>query len=133
MEGLKNDLSSPAVDFFLTDSLLTDDERAVRDRVRDFAETELRPVAAAGLGVGDLSGPTPPRACRARHRRGHGEWLRLPGAEQRRLRAGVAGSEPRRLVVRDLRQRPVWSGDEHDRDVWLGRAESALAATDGTV
>ena len=33
------------VDFFLTESLLTEEERAVRDRVRVFAETELRPIA----------------------------------------------------------------------------------------
>src|SRR5215213_5636406 len=33
-------------DFFLSDSLLTDDERAVRDRVRAFSETHVRPTAA---------------------------------------------------------------------------------------
>jgi glutaryl-CoA dehydrogenase len=37
--------SSP-LDFYLTDSLLTDEERAVRDRVRAFAEEHVRPVAA---------------------------------------------------------------------------------------
>ncbi|MBA2598843.1 MAG: acyl-CoA dehydrogenase family protein [Chloroflexia bacterium] len=36
---------TPLVDFYLTGSLLTDDERAVRDRVRRFAEEHLRPVA----------------------------------------------------------------------------------------
>jgi glutaryl-CoA dehydrogenase len=36
---------SPAVDFFQTDSLLTEEERAIRDRVRVFAEGHLRPVA----------------------------------------------------------------------------------------
>jgi len=35
----------PSVDYYLSDSLLTDDERAVRDRVRAFAEEHLRPVA----------------------------------------------------------------------------------------
>jgi glutaryl-CoA dehydrogenase len=33
------------VDFYLSDGLLTDAERAVRDRVRRFAEEHLRPVA----------------------------------------------------------------------------------------
>ena len=33
------------MDFFLTNLLLTDEERAVRDRVRAFAETRLRPMA----------------------------------------------------------------------------------------
>ena len=37
--------ASPAVDFFCADSLLTDEERAVRDRVRAFAAERLRPVA----------------------------------------------------------------------------------------
>jgi glutaryl-CoA dehydrogenase len=36
---------SPAVDFFLTEKLLSEEERAIRDRVRDFAESRLRPVA----------------------------------------------------------------------------------------
>ena len=36
---------SAGVDFFLSDSLLTDEERALRDRVRGFAEGRLRPVA----------------------------------------------------------------------------------------
>ena len=34
-----------STDFYLADRLLTDEERAVRDRVRDFAEQHLRPVA----------------------------------------------------------------------------------------
>ncbi|MDP9355427.1 MAG: acyl-CoA dehydrogenase family protein [Chloroflexota bacterium] len=37
----------PPVDFFLTESLLSNEERAMRDRVRAFAERELRPVARA--------------------------------------------------------------------------------------
>ena len=45
MDGPHDARSSPAVDFFLTDALLSAEERAVRDRVRDFAETQLRPVA----------------------------------------------------------------------------------------
>ena len=35
------------LDFYLTEMLLCDDERAVRDRVRRFAEEQLRPVARA--------------------------------------------------------------------------------------
>lgn len=37
--------AASAVDFYLTDSLLTEAERAVRDRVRHFSEEHLRPVA----------------------------------------------------------------------------------------
>jgi glutaryl-CoA dehydrogenase len=35
------------IDFYQSDELLTDDERAVRNRVRDFAEEHVRPAAAA--------------------------------------------------------------------------------------
>ena len=45
MSGLNDTRSSPEVDFFLTSSLLSDEERAVRDRVRAFAESRLRSVA----------------------------------------------------------------------------------------
>jgi glutaryl-CoA dehydrogenase len=38
-------MTTVPLDFYLTESLLTDDERAVRDRVRAFAESRLRPVA----------------------------------------------------------------------------------------
>ena len=40
-----NPNKAPSVDYYLSDSLLTDDERAVRARVRVFAEEHLRPVA----------------------------------------------------------------------------------------
>ncbi len=36
---------APPVDFYLADSLLSDEERALRDRVRAFAEEHVRPVA----------------------------------------------------------------------------------------
>jgi glutaryl-CoA dehydrogenase len=47
MDGPHDARSSPVVDFFLSDSLLTEEERTVRDRVRDFAEHQLGPVALA--------------------------------------------------------------------------------------
>lgn len=37
---------APSPDFYLADGLLSDDERAVRDRVRAFAESRVRPGAA---------------------------------------------------------------------------------------
>jgi glutaryl-CoA dehydrogenase len=37
--------NAPLVDFYQTERLLTDEERAVRDRARRFAEEHLRPVA----------------------------------------------------------------------------------------
>lgn len=45
MNDLIDEHRSQTVDFFLTDSLLTDEERAIRERVRGFAEGLLRPVA----------------------------------------------------------------------------------------
>ncbi|MFN8590943.1 MAG: acyl-CoA dehydrogenase family protein [Thermomicrobiales bacterium] len=47
MDALPHNTLAPPVDFLLTESLLSEKERAVRDRVRAFAETELRPVARA--------------------------------------------------------------------------------------
>jgi glutaryl-CoA dehydrogenase len=47
MTGADDASPGSRVDFFLTESLLTDEERIVRDRVRAFAEEELRPIAQA--------------------------------------------------------------------------------------
>ncbi|MGH2532917.1 MAG: acyl-CoA dehydrogenase family protein [Thermomicrobiales bacterium] len=44
----------PAVDYYLAESLLTDEERAVRDRVRAFAEAHLRPVAREAWERGEF-------------------------------------------------------------------------------
>lgn len=44
----------PLVDFYLADSLLTAEERAVRDRVRAFAEEHLRPVAREAWERGEF-------------------------------------------------------------------------------
>jgi glutaryl-CoA dehydrogenase len=38
-------IEAPEVDFYLTDALLSEEERAIRDRVRGFAEEHVRPVA----------------------------------------------------------------------------------------
>jgi glutaryl-CoA dehydrogenase len=44
-DGMTHSTAASPVDFYLTEALLTDEERAVRDRVRLFAEERLRPVA----------------------------------------------------------------------------------------
>jgi glutaryl-CoA dehydrogenase len=44
-DGMTDSTAASVVDFYLTESLLTEQERAVRDRVRRFAEEQLRPVA----------------------------------------------------------------------------------------
>jgi glutaryl-CoA dehydrogenase len=43
-----------AVDFYLAESLLTDEERAVRDRARAFAEQQVRPVAREAWERGEF-------------------------------------------------------------------------------
>jgi glutaryl-CoA dehydrogenase len=45
---------SPGVDFFLSDSLLTDEERTLRGRVRSFAESQLRPAARQAWEAGEF-------------------------------------------------------------------------------
>ena len=42
---MRDSTASSTVDFYLTDTLRTEKERAVRDRVRRFAEGHVRPVA----------------------------------------------------------------------------------------
>ena len=49
---------SQGTDFYGTDDLLTDDERAIRDRVRTFVDDRLHPRAHRLLGAGRV----PPRA-----------------------------------------------------------------------
>src|SRR3954451_21803037 len=41
-------------DFLQVDDLLTDEDRAIRDTVRDFAESELAPHIAEGYDEGTL-------------------------------------------------------------------------------
>lgn len=48
-------------DFYLSESLLTDAERAIRDRVRDFAETHLRPVARDAWERGEFAASLIPK------------------------------------------------------------------------
>ena len=37
-------ITTPGIDYYLVDALLTAEERAVRDRVRHFCDTEIIPV-----------------------------------------------------------------------------------------
>src|SRR3954447_7546839 len=55
----------PSVDYYLSDSLLTDDERAVRDRVRAFAEEHLRPVARSAWERAEFQAQLLPDLARA--------------------------------------------------------------------
>jgi glutaryl-CoA dehydrogenase len=48
------------LDLYRTDSLLTDDERDVRDRVRAFAEEHVRPVAGAAWERAEFQGQLVP-------------------------------------------------------------------------
>ena len=54
MNGVNDARPSPEVDFFLSDSLLTDEERTLRDRVRAFAEGHLRPAARQAWEAGEF-------------------------------------------------------------------------------
>ena len=45
MSGSTSEIAAASADFYLADALLSDAERGVRDRVKQFAETRLRPVA----------------------------------------------------------------------------------------
>jgi glutaryl-CoA dehydrogenase len=46
--------TTPPLDYYLADGLMTEAERAVRDRVRAFAEVQLRPVARQAWERGEF-------------------------------------------------------------------------------
>ena len=53
-----------STDYYLLDDLLTDEARAVRDRVRAFVEADLLPVINDYWDRADFPGPLVPRIAR---------------------------------------------------------------------
>src|SRR4051794_24851377 len=58
---LNGDHSSSTVDFFRVESLLSDEERAIRSRVRVFAEEQLRPIAQEAWVRGEFPAELVPK------------------------------------------------------------------------
>src|SRR6059058_3667415 len=84
------------VDYYEIEELLSDEERMIRDAVRDWVEAEFLPVVTEHHR-GDLSRPPDPEARRARRLRRHAQGLRVRRAQPRRVRPDHAGARARRL------------------------------------
>ena len=79
-------MTSP--DYYLLDELLTDEARAVRDRVRAFVGSDLLPVINEYWERAEFPDRTGAAAGRAGHHRHHHPGLRLPGHEPQSRRHG---------------------------------------------
>ena len=67
-------------DYYLLDELLTDEARAVRDRVRAFVDSDVLPVINDYWDRAEFPWPLVPKLAALGHRRLDDPGLRLPGA-----------------------------------------------------
>ena len=117
------------VDFLDFDSLLSEEERAVRDTVRTWVDENLHSRHRRGVHRGPV-----PQAADSRHgragavRRQPARGIRLRGAQQRGLRPHHAGAGAGRLGHPLVRLGAGRAGDVPDLRLRLRRAEAALAA-----
>ena len=84
-----------ASDVLGIDALLSDEERAVRDRVRAFVDAEIRPHIADWFDRAVLPRRAGPGARRARRARHEPRRLRMPRAQRRGVRARRARARGR--------------------------------------
>ena len=116
------------VDYYGVETLLSDEERMVRDAVRDWVEAEFLPLVTEHHRAGTFPMAVVPQAGRARHLRREPEGLRLRGAVERGLRADHAGARARGLGAALLRLRPERARHVSDPPFRVGRPEGPLAA-----
>ena len=116
------------VDFIEFDTLLTDDERLVRDTARKFIEDNLIPIIEecnrAGRFPRELVKPM--ARPRVLWRQSQGLWLRRH--VERGIRPGDAGTGARRLGRAVIRQRAIGARDVSDLRLRQRRAKKHLAA-----
>ena len=118
-------LPAMATDFYLLDERLTDEERAIRDRLRAFCEREVTPDHQRLLGAGGV----PVRAGARRSPScglagGDDRGLRLPGHERDRRRPGEHGVGARGRQHRHLLRRALEPRDAVDRTCSAPRSSS---------
>ena len=65
------------VDYYNIETLLSEDERMIRDAVRDWVEAEFLPIVAEHHRAGTFPVEPHPQARRARRLRRHAQGLRL--------------------------------------------------------
>ena len=82
-------------DYYLLNDLLTDEQRALRQRVRSFMDREVLPIINPVLGARGVPPRAGSQAGGARDRGFPDPGLRQPGDEQRDGGAGHPGAGPR--------------------------------------
>ena len=120
-----------STDYYLLDELLTDEARAVRDRVRAFVEADLLPVINDYWDRADFPWPLVPKIAELGVVGGTIEGYGCPGLSPSGRRDGVAGDVARRRQHQHVLRgavRPRHGLDQHARQ---RGAEAALAARDG--
>ena len=113
------------------DSLLTEEELALRARVRAFVDDQIRPNIADWYERAHFPLEIVPEMAKLGLLGMHLSGLRLRGPFRGRLRTGRRRAGGRRLGPADLRLRPGFAGDVRDLQVRLRGAEDTVAAADG--
>ncbi len=121
-------VSFSGVDFLGIEDMLSDDERAVRDLVRDFVDDDVLPIIEECAYEGPFPEGARPEDGGDEPLRIHDRRVRSPGPEQRRLRPHGAGARARRLRAALVRLRPVRRsscipiytyGSKEQKDRWI--------------
>ncbi len=81
-----------AVDFYQLDELLSDEERAIRDRVRHWVEERFLPVVATHYRAGTFPPGVASGTCGTESLRASDSWSWLPWLRQHRRRINDAGT-----------------------------------------
>ena len=125
------DRPAAASDFYLLDEELTDEERAIRDRVRAFAEHEVLPIINDYWERAEFPFELVPKLAELGIAGSTIEGYGCPGMS--RAAAGIVAARggARRRERQHLLRRALGSGDGSDRAARQRGAEAALAAADG--
>ena len=117
-------------DFLAIDALLDDEEKAIRDTVRQFVREQVVPVRRRLVRAGHPPSRGHLGAREARALRHAPRRLRPSGRERGRLRPHLPRARGRRLGNPQRRLRAGVARDVRDLEVGLGGAEGALASGD---
>ena len=118
------------LDFLAIDALLDEEERAIRDTVRQFVRERIVPEVGEWFEQGILPREIVQEIAPARPLRHAPRRLRPPRRERGRVRADVPGARGGRLRHPQPRLGAGLARDVRDLEVGLRGAEAALAARD---
>ena len=118
-------------DFMGIEESLTEEERRIRDTVREFVEREALPLIPSHFRDGTFPMELWPRMAEMGLMGAPHRGLRLRWGQPRGLRPHHAGAGAWRLGPPLLPLCPILAGYERALHAWLRRAERALLAGDG--